>query len=271
LNYIHIRNLERFHPGYKDRELLWAKIYFSIVAGDPDFELIPNEIDKWRFIAMVCLELRARKPLPNFDKYWSKQGFNLKKRGIAETLSALSSMVEYVTEDSGLRYDPVTEDQKLCTKRREEKRREYKAVEKRRESQSSPSEHQEILIQWNCFAKEQGLSEIQKLTDRRLTGIKNRIKDESFDLFKIFEEIKLSSFLQGQNDRGWKVGFDFIFLSSDNFIKILEGKYRNGTPQKQNRKNNDPTSATARATHIPNMEKFDDLAKGLRDRYEGGN
>jgi len=93
MEYIHIRNLEKFHPGYKDRQLLWAKIHFAIVQGDPEFELIDNEIDKWRFVAMICLELRAQKPLPNLDSYWQKQGFNLKKRPMSLTLKMLHNFV----------------------------------------------------------------------------------------------------------------------------------------------------------------------------------
>src|SRR3990172_676001 len=98
MEYIHIRNLEKFHPGYKDRQLLWAKIHFAIVQGDPEFELIDNEIDKWRFVAMICLELRAQKPLPNLDSYWQKQGFNLKKRPMSLSLKMLHNFVNSVSD-----------------------------------------------------------------------------------------------------------------------------------------------------------------------------
>ena len=50
MNYIHIKNLEKYHPGYKDRTLQWAKIYINMAEGDPDTELIENEIDWARFI-----------------------------------------------------------------------------------------------------------------------------------------------------------------------------------------------------------------------------
>ena len=48
MKYIHVENLEKYHPGYKDRELIWAKTYFTMLFGDAEFELIENETDKWR-------------------------------------------------------------------------------------------------------------------------------------------------------------------------------------------------------------------------------
>ena len=94
--YIHIRSLEKYHPGYKDRELKWAKMFFNIVQGDPEFELIDNEIDKWRYLAMICLELQAKKPLPDSNIYWTKKGFDLKKRPMSLTIQMLHNFLETI-------------------------------------------------------------------------------------------------------------------------------------------------------------------------------
>ncbi len=104
MKYIHIKSLDKYHPGYKDRTLQWAKIYFKMVQGDPDFELIDNEIDKWRFVAMILLELQAQKPLPNIDRYWIQKGFNLAVRPMHDTINALKSNIIHVTEDNFERY-----------------------------------------------------------------------------------------------------------------------------------------------------------------------
>lgn len=97
MEYIHIKNLEKYHPGYRDRKLQWAKLFFSIVNGDPEFEIIEDETDKWRFIAMVCLELMAQKPLLNDINYWKKH-FNLKKRPMSLTLNMLHNFLDTVTQ-----------------------------------------------------------------------------------------------------------------------------------------------------------------------------
>lgn len=102
MEYIHIKNIGKYHPGYKDRILQWGKIYINMADGDPDTELIENEIDWARLIKMILLELRAQKPLPNIEAYWTKKGFNLKKRPMSLTLQMLHNFVVVVTENSKL-------------------------------------------------------------------------------------------------------------------------------------------------------------------------
>ena len=80
-----------------------------------------------------------------------------------------------------------------------------------------------IFDSWNCLAKEYGLSTIIKRTDKRRKAVIARSKDKHFDYPAILEKIKNSKFMKGGGDRGWKVTFDYIFLSQDNYIKILEG------------------------------------------------
>lgn len=98
MRYIHIKNLEKFHPGYKDRTLHWAKIYFTMVQGDTDCELITNEVDWSRLIKFILLELEAKQPIPLKENYLIKKGFNLKKRPILLTLTVLHNFIDIVTE-----------------------------------------------------------------------------------------------------------------------------------------------------------------------------
>ena len=52
--------------------------------------------------------------------------------------------------------------------------------------------------------------------------------DEVLEL--ITREILKVPFLKGDNDRGWRVDFDFVFRNDTNWQKILEGKYLNAQP-----------------------------------------
>lgn len=90
----------------------------------------------------------------------------------------------------------------------------------------------ETFLSWNKFADENGLVQASKLTDRRISGIKLRLSEKEFDLERIYQEIKNSIFLRGDNERKWRVDFDFVFCSQNNYLKILEGKYR-GNNSKQ--------------------------------------
>lgn len=95
--FVHVKNLNKYHPGYKDRNLLWCKIYFSMINADPAFEMI-NETDKWRFVTFIMLELQTKKPIPLGTPYLKRKGFNL-KRPISLTLQVLHNFIEVVTVD----------------------------------------------------------------------------------------------------------------------------------------------------------------------------
>jgi len=85
MEYIHVKNIEKYHPNYKDRNLIWCKVYFTMINADPDFEMLA-EIDKWRFIAFIILEIQYKKPIPLDEAYLKRKGFDLKKRPIRLTL-----------------------------------------------------------------------------------------------------------------------------------------------------------------------------------------
>ena len=93
MEYIHIKSLEKYHPQYKDRNLIWCKAYFSMLNSDPEFEML-CETDKWRFIALVMLELQLKKEIPLDEPYLTRKGFDLKKRPISLTLQMLHTLIE---------------------------------------------------------------------------------------------------------------------------------------------------------------------------------
>jgi hypothetical protein len=93
-------------------------------------------------------------------------------------------------------------------------------------------EYDEIKNTWNEFATELDLPTVKTLTDKRRAGIRNRLRSADFNMAEVLSKIRESQFLLGDNNRGWKVSFDFIFCTQDKYIEILEGKYagtgRNG-------------------------------------------
>lgn len=105
---IHVKNLEKYHPGYKDRNLIWCKTYFKMLNSDPEFELL-CEIDKWRFIALVMLELQIKKPVPNDPQYLKRKGFDLRRRPICLTLQMLHNLVEVCNDSVTENHEDVTQ------------------------------------------------------------------------------------------------------------------------------------------------------------------
>ncbi len=71
------------------------------------------------------------------------------------------------------------------------------------------------------------MPEVQKISKTRQIRISNLIKNYSKEKLKdVILKCKNSNFIQGENDRDWIANFDWI-TKSENFIKILEGNYKN--------------------------------------------
>lgn len=218
MEYLHIRNLEKFHPGYKDRKLLWAKMFFSIVQGDPEFEMIESEVDKWRFVAMVCLELEAQKPLPNVDSYWKSKNFDVKKRPMSITVKMLHNFVSVVTEEKKV---CVVEESKKREEKEEEESKRYCAFE------------ESTVTKWNSFCDRfPMLSKVQNVSDTRRKHLKQRFIEEKFrDFPAVLKAIEEQPFLingnpSSQNHKNWHIDLDWLIKNDTNYLKVLERKYK---------------------------------------------
>jgi hypothetical protein len=78
---------------------------------------------------------------------------------------------------------------------------------------------------WNVFANTYQLKTVKFLNDKKRKKFQIRIAEQAFDFVEILSKIKKSSFLKGNNPSEWKVDFEFIINSENNYIKILEDKY----------------------------------------------
>ena len=84
-----------------------------------------------------------------------------------------------------------------------------------------------IVNKYNSIAKECKLTSIYKLSDKRRVKLKARLDEVGEDeLLKALDKIKESSFLIGNNDRNWKISFDWLINNDNNMIKLLEDKYK---------------------------------------------
>jgi hypothetical protein len=92
-------------------------------------------------------------------------------------------------------------------------------------TESTPVDYRAVELSWNAFAESVGLPKVRELTVKRKRHIKMRLQQNRFDAQAIYDKVKDSKFLLGDNDRGWRCDFDFVWASADNWVKILEGKY----------------------------------------------
>lgn len=83
---------------------------------------------------------------------------------------------------------------------------------------------QRIIDEWNTL-EEFGINPVKRMTSKREQAVKARIRQNHIDdILEAIENIRHSSFLQGQNKNGWMVTFDW-FLKPGNFAKVFEGQY----------------------------------------------
>lgn len=88
----------------------------------------------------------------------------------------------------------------------------------------SQTDVQRIIDEWNTL-EEFGITPVKRMTPKREQAVKARIRQNHMDdILEAIENIRHSSFLQGQNKNGWMVTFDW-FLKPGNFAKVFEGQY----------------------------------------------
>lgn len=91
---------------------------------------------------------------------------------------------------------------------------------------------QQVVEHWNDLDK-CGIKTVSRVTSgtKRYNSLIARIKQYGIDdVLGAIDRIKQSDFLQGKNNKGWTITFDW-FVLPNNFIKVLEGNYDN-SPKK---------------------------------------
>lgn len=71
---------------------------------------------------------------------------------------------------------------------------------------------------------------VVRLSDARKNKIRIRVEEMNGDLTilqDIFKKMEASKFLRGDNPKGWKATFDWVFENEKNWVKIYEGNYDN--------------------------------------------
>jgi hypothetical protein len=84
----------------------------------------------------------------------------------------------------------------------------------------------EIFEDWNELAEACGLAKVRKLTAarRKAIGVRLREYPDTEDWRRAFKHIRDTPFLRGENDRGWKVTFNFL-LQAKSFTNLTEESY----------------------------------------------
>jgi hypothetical protein len=116
--YVHVKNLEKYQPGYTDRKAIWARIYFDSFL-DAEIQKL-DEINRYRYWSLIVFECHLGKEGVELNETNLKlMGWNIKKRHISLTLQMLHTLV---TVRNTQPEKPVTQN-RIEEKRIEEKRK----------------------------------------------------------------------------------------------------------------------------------------------------
>lgn len=91
-----------------------------------------------------------------------------------------------------------------------------------------------LIEKWNELPDTISKISTLKKDTQRYKMLSQRLSEYGADkVLEAIEKIKQSSFLQGKNNRGWTITFEW-FVRPNNFVKVLEGNYTDKKIQKGN-------------------------------------
>ena len=162
------------------------------------------------------------------DEYTEKMLKKLSGQG-RDNVGTKSRQVSGLAPESRARTDKEEEADKEKDIKKDSKKKEKATVKKKNAIRLIKKG---FIDQWNKFAVERKLPEIQSITGQRETHLKARISSEDFfsfdELLKVIDE---QPWLLGKNDRGWRITFDWI-INAANYTKIMEKNYLHLSPRR---------------------------------------
>ena len=108
-------------------------------------------------------------------------------------------------------------------------------IEDIRKEQKKKIDFDLVLHHWNSFASEVDIPQLKAISEDRKKKIRLRSEEAEFDFKEIIKQIQDSDFLLGKKGT-FKVSFDWIFKSKNNYLKIIEGNYKNADKPINNKK-----------------------------------
>lgn len=125
-----------------------------------------------------------------------------------------------------------TEAPKASSPSKEEK----KPQDKPKEKKQATMPFARIKELWNTLCP--SFPKMMVLSEARKNKIRNRVEEmggieQALPILEgIFKTMQETPFLKGDNKRGWKASFDWIFENDKNWVKVFEGNYAPGAKPK---------------------------------------
>jgi hypothetical protein len=234
VEYLSAVNWEKFQQ-YKDRDPKWIKVHRGLL-DDYEFTNLPDT-SKAHLVLIWLLAAKKENKIP-YDETWITKQINATAKVNLKILISAGFLVPY---------NGTKESVQNCTEmyRNVPRERGEEEEEEEEEGEGDPradppkpktGSHvpfEEIREAWNAMAEETGVPKVEAWPDKRKAKLRTRWKEPLFrERWRdAFREVSLGSFMRGggpprDGGKPWVVGFDWFVANGENYVKALEGNYR---------------------------------------------
>ena len=200
-------------------------------------------LEKDTMISHVSLTKSTRITICNYDSYQSdlhvSQTTTKRSPNARQTQDKRSIYNKELKNDN--KENPLSKDKgqkKVCKQLSPSNSAEFEASIQR---ENLPAK--EIKDMWNeCCPS---FPKLLTISENRKNKMRNRIAEmggteKALEILKgIFQKMESSAFLKGDNKRGWKASFDWLFENDKNWVKVWEGNYDRNNPSSGKQQSSD--------------------------------
>ena len=196
----------------------------DIEFDDPVLNLLWTSI---KHTLKASIEGYCNKVGIDYDSYFNPssnkdtKGINQKKNNPSKDNNPNPSKGGNDTPCEGSKNTPCQQEKEEEKEKEIYKRGEYERGEK------SINDFQTFVKVWNDYAEKYKLSKVKELTSKRKKKLKARLRENTNflnDFEEALKQTEYSSFLKG--DTGWRMDFDWLIVNDTNYVKVIEGAYK---------------------------------------------
>ena len=263
---------------------LWEDRPFSRGQAWIDLILIANHEDKTTIFNGNVVEIKRGQKMTSLRKLSDRWGWSITKtKKFLEVLQS-EKMLTYKSNSKNTVYTIVNfndyqekQEHKNNTKITQKENRKKIEIKQKETNKNDKNDKNDknifnnlsndklfvpLIERWNELPDTISKISILKKDTQRFKMLSQRVNEYGADkVLEAIEKIKQSPFLQGKNNRGWTITFEW-FVRPNNFVKVLEGNYID----KKINKGNFTKGKYIEQEHILTEEQ---KAEKLKNNYSG--
>lgn len=218
---------------YIGQNMYYTDEMFATICDQP-LNTVRLALQTFNQFGMIDLGGDGLIVIENWEKHQNIEGMEKIRKQTRERVARYRERQKELDNNNGKDSNVTVTLRNATDKIREDKNR----LDKNRDINSTNTIRTTLMEEWNKL--DDNISKVTAINPgtQRYTLLMARINDYGKDkVIGAIRNINKSKFLQGYNNTGWTITFDW-FVKPNNFIKVLEGNYNDDKANKVNVKNN---------------------------------